>query len=431
MGVDVMRWMYARQNVENNLLFGYDKADEVRKRLISFWNIYSFFCTYASLDNFKPHSKNIDEKDLTLLDKWIVSKANLLIKDSTAHYDKFEADKLLKKIELFIDDLSNWYIRRNRRRFWKSENDTDKFVAYQTLYDVLLSLIKLLSPILPFITERMYLNISQDDPHENHDSIHLSSYAKHNDDKIDMDLLKKVETLKKVIESGRATRKKANIKVRQPLSDLKIYENDPILTKFILDQKQLILDELNIKTISITTSLKDMGSFSIKPNFKILSSKFGEEMQTVIKYIATLDQYDVMDKYLNNEQISSGKFDIIKEDILIQIQGHEKEEAFFSNDVMVSISTEIDESLAAEGLIRELIRHVQVMRKEADFNVDDRIVLSGTFSNYINSAIDTHREYLMNEILCTDIVDSLDNSDYNSVFKYKSEKFNIFIKKKL
>ncbi len=431
MGVDVMRWMYARQNVENNLLFGYDKADEVRKRLISFWNIYSFFCTYASLDNFKPHSQDIDEKDLTLLDKWIISKANLLIKESTVHYDKFEADKLVKKIELFIDDLSNWYIRRNRRRFWKSENDTDKFVAYQTLYDVLLSLIKLLSPILPFITERMYLNISQDDPSENHDSIHLSSYAKHNDDKIDMDLLKKVETLKKIIESGRATRKKANIKVRQPLSDLKIYENDPMLTKFILEQKQLILDELNIKTISITTSLKDMGSFSIKPNFKILSSKFGEEMQTVIKYIATLDQYDVMDKYLNNKKISSEKFDIIKEDIIIQIEGHEKEEAFFSNDVIVSISTEIDENLAAEGLIRELIRHVQVMRKEADFNVDDRIVLSGTFSTYINSAIDRHKKYLMNEILCTDIVDSLDNSDYNSVFKYKSEKFDIFIKKKL
>ena len=174
-----------------------------------------------------------------------------------------------------------------------------------------------------------------------------------------------------------------------------------------------------------------MGSFSIKPNFKILSSKFGEEMQTVIKYIATLDQYDVMDKYLNNEQISSGKFDIIKEDILIQIQGHEKEEAFFSNDVMVSINTEIDESLAAEGLIRELIRHVQVMRKEADFNVDDRIVLSGAFSSYINSAIDRHKEYFMNEILCIDIVDSLDNSDYNSFFKYKSEKFDIFIKKKL
>ena len=431
MGVDVMRWMYTRQNVENNLLFGYEKADEVRKRLISFWNIYSFFCTYASLDNFKPHSHEISDKDLTLLDKWIIAKANLLIKDSTSHYDQFEADKLLKKVELFIDDLSNWYIRRNRRRFWKSENDSDKFVAYQTLYDVLLLLIKLLSPILPFITERMYLNISQDDSKENHDSVHLSSYPAHKDDKIDMDLIKKVETLKKVVESGRAARKKANIKVRQPLSDLKIYENDTSITSFILDQQQIILDELNIKTISIVKDLKNMGSFYIKPNFKILSSKFDEDMQTVVKYIATLDQYDVMDKYLNNKKIDSEKFDIIKEDIIIEIQGHEKEEAFFSNDVIVSINTEIDESLAAEGLIRELIRHVQVMRKEADFNVDDRITLSGNFSNEISDAIDSHKEYFMNEILCTDIVDSLENCHYNSVFKYKTEKFDILIKKKV
>ena len=185
--------------------------------------------------------------------------------------------------------------------------------------------------------------------------------------KIDMDLIKKVETLKKIIESGRAARKKANIKVRQPLSDLKIYENDSSITSFILDQQQIILDELNIKTISIVKELKDMGSFSIKPNFKILSSKFDEDMQTIVKYIATLDQYHVMDKYLSNEKIASEEFDIIKEDIIIQIEGHEKEEAFFSNDVIVSISTEIDENLAAEGLIRELIRHIQVMRKEADF----------------------------------------------------------------
>jgi len=295
----------------------------------------------------------------------------------------------------------------------------------------LLLLIKLLSPILPFITERMYLNISQDDSKENHNSVHLSSYPGYEDDKIDMDLIKKVETLKKIIESGRAARKKANIKVRQPLSDLKIYENDSSITSFILDQQQIILDELNIKTISIVKELKDMGSFSIKPNFKILSSKFDEDMQTIVKYIATLDQYHVMDKYLSNEKIASEEFDIIKEDIIIQIEGHEKEEAFFSNDVIVSISTEIDENLAAEGLIRELIRHIQVMRKEADFNVDDRIILSGNFSNEIASAIDNHKEYFMNEILCTDIVDSLENCDYNSVFKHKTEKFDILVKKKV
>ena len=138
-----------------------------------------------------------------------------------------------------------------------------------------------------------------------------------------------------------------------------------------------------------------------------------------------------MDKYLSNEQISSDKFDIIKEDVIVQIEGHEKEEAFFSNEVIVAINIEIDESLAAEGLIRELIRHVQVMRKEADFNVDDRIILSGNLSKEIREAVAIHKEYFMNEILCIDIVDSLENSDYNSVFKYKSEKFDILIQKKI
>ena len=123
MGVDVMRWMYSKQNVENNLLFGYDKADEIRKKLISLWNIYSFFCTYASLDKFSPHSQKINPKDLTLLDNWIISKSQQLNASAKLNYENFEVDKLLKNVETFLDDLSNWYIRRNRRRFWKSEND--------------------------------------------------------------------------------------------------------------------------------------------------------------------------------------------------------------------------------------------------------------------------------------------------------------------
>ena len=184
MGVDVMRWMYSKQNVENNLLFGYDKAYEVRKKLISLWNIYSFFCTYASLDKFSPHSQKINPKDLTLLDNWIISKSQQLNASAKLNYENFEVDKLLKNVETFLDDLSNWYIRRNRRRFWKSENDSDKYIAYQTLYDVILDLIKVLSPVLPFVTERMYLNITSADKNENKNSIHLSDFPKCDNDKI-------------------------------------------------------------------------------------------------------------------------------------------------------------------------------------------------------------------------------------------------------
>ena len=261
MGVDVMRWMYSKQNVENNLLFGYDKADEVRKKLISLWNIYSFFCTYASLDKFVPGKNKIDKEDLSLLDKWIKEKSKALIVKSKESFDSFEIDKFLKDVEIFIDDLSNWYIRRNRRRFWKSENDKDKFVAYQTLYEVLLSLIKVLSPVLPFISERMFLNMTSEDSKENKESIHLSNYPKY-DGEIDYELISKVDSLKKVIESGRAVRKKANIKVRQPLDHLKIFMLDNDLKKFITEQQDIIIDELNIKNVIFSDDLNDFGDFS-------------------------------------------------------------------------------------------------------------------------------------------------------------------------
>jgi len=425
MGVDVMRWMYVRQNVENNLLFGYKKADDVRKRLIGFWNIYSFFCTYANVDSFEPNKNKINSEDYTLLDNWIIAKTNLLIKESHKHYDSFEADKLLKKIELFIDDLSNWYIRRNRRRFWKSENDNDKLVAYQTLYDVLMSVIKILAPILPFVTEHMYKNISK----EKHKSVHLCSYPGFDDKKIDLELIEKVDVLKKVMEGGRAARKKANIKVRQPLSEIKIYETNPDIAHFIKSQKNIILDELNMKEIIITDDLQDVGSFTIKPNFKILSSKFGDDMQDVIKDISKIDGYKTMYSYLNNEKIPSEDFDIINEDIIPEIQGKEGHEAFLSNNIVISIATDIDEDLKMEGLVREIIRHIQVMRKDAGFDVDDRIILSNDFSRDIVNAIEKYNEYFMNEILCLDIVDKMENSDYNSIFDYEGNCFNIYIKK--
>ena len=425
MGVDVMRWMYVRQNVENNLLFGYKKADDVRKRLIGFWNIYSFFCTYANVDSFEPNKNKINSEDYTLLDNWIIAKTNLLIKESHKHYDNFEADKLLKKIELFIDDLSNWYIRRNRRRFWKSENDNDKLVAYQTLYDVLMSVIKILAPILPFVTEHMYKNISK----EKHKSVHLCSYPGFDDKKIDLELIEKVDVLKKVMEGGRAARKKANIKVRQPLSEIKIYETNPDIAHFIKSQKNIILDELNMKEIIITDDLQDVGSFTIKPNFKILSSKFGDDMQDVIKDISKIDVYKTMYSYLNNEKIPSEDFDIINEDIIPEIQGKEGHEAFLSNNIVISIATDIDEDLKMEGLVREIIRHIQVMRKDAGFDVDDRIILSNDFSRDIVNAIEKYNEYFMNEILCLDIVDKMENSDYNSIFDYEGNCFNIYIKK--
>ena len=429
MGVDVMRWMYSKQNVENNLLFGYDKADEVRKKLISLWNVYSFFCTYANLDDFKPHSHDISDKDLSLLDRWIISKSHQLTADAKLSYENFEVDKLLKNVESFLDDLSNWYIRRNRRRFWKSENDADKFVAYQTLYEVLLDLIKILSPIIPFVAERMYLNITKDDNNENNNSIHLSSFPQSDHSKIDNALIEKVDSLKRVIESGRAVRKKANIKVRQPLNSLKVYTANKEVKSFIQKQADIVIDELNIKEVVFSNNIDEFGKLSLKPNFKNLKMKFGDEMQEAMKSISTLNAKTVLENLLHGNSFPENSFELNKDDVLITLKAEKGSESFLAKDLIVCLDTTISEQLRLEGVLRDLIRQIQLMRKEADFNIDDRIIISGSFKNELKDVISENKDYFMNEVLCTDIVENMENSDYNSSFMHQNEKIEIHIKK--
>ncbi len=429
MGVDVMRWLYARQPVENNLLFGYEKADEVRKKLIGFWNVYSFYCTYAKLDNFKPSEEWLQKDQLSLLDEWILSKLHLLIDEAKQDFENFNVDKFLKKFEIFLDELSNWYVRQNRRRFWKSENDSDKMIAFQTLYHVLVHLVKILSPILPFVTERMFLNLTSQDPEENKTSVHLCSFPESDSRLINSQLVDKMEILKVIIENGRAVRKKANIKIRQPLSSLKIFTRNQDIHSFIIEQKQLILDELNIKEIILEKDVENMGVFSIKPNFKSLSQKFGDKMSEIIKNVNSLDSNIVVQKYFDGEASFESENELSFEDIIIDIQNSESEVAFFSKDNVVSLNIDIDEELMHEGLVRDLIRHVQTMRKDAELNVEDRIVIGSKFSKLFNDALSKNKEYFMNETLCLEIVENLEKFTYNSSFTLENEKFEIFIRK--
>ena len=237
MGVDTMRWLYASQNPEYNLMFGYGLADEERKYLITLWNTYSFFITYAKLDKFNPMQYSIDNVELQELDEWILSKINKFTLDADKIYSQFETYKLMKKAKLILDDISNWYVRRNRRRFWKSENDNDKMAAYATLYSVLLRYVKILSPIIPFNSEKIYDNLVCNFNSKAPNSIHLCNFPKVDKNKINLKLIEEIDLVKKVVTYGRSARNKENLKIRQPLKSVLIFLKNG---KYDIMQKYLI-----------------------------------------------------------------------------------------------------------------------------------------------------------------------------------------------
>ena len=318
MGVDVMRWIYASQNPETNLLFGYDRGNEIRKKLIQLWNSYSFFATYAAVDGFNPLKLQFDTDDLTIMDRWILSKLNVFISDSKDSLENYRVDGLMKKFDLFLDDLSNWYIRRNRRRFWKTEDDKDKMAAYFVLYNVLLDTIKTMAPILPFVCEEMYQNLVVSIDESAPESIHLCDYPLANTDYIDHSLMEKVDILRKIVEFGRSARSKSNIRIRQPLSELKFSIKNDEISDFIFSQQDVIMDELNVKSLARAKSESDLISYRIKPNLPLLGQKYGKDLKKINQKLHD-DDSRVLEEIRKNKKykIDENIF-IIREDLLIE-----------------------------------------------------------------------------------------------------------------
>ena len=403
MGVDTMRWLYASQNTEHNLLFGYAIADEMRKNIITLWNTYSFFVTYASLDNFNPDKFPINSAELTQLDKWVLAKINNFIQIAEEHYEKFELFKLMKVSTEMLDDISNWYIRRNRRRFWRSENDADKMTAYATLYHVILTYIKILSPVIPFVTEKIYENLTSLDE-SMPESIHLSDFPIFNKDLKDDSLVNEIDSIKDIVSLGRSARNKANLKIRQPLSCVRIYIIDQKID-FINKYKNQILEELNVKNVEVLNEIGEIADSILKPNFNILGQKFGKELNIVIKQLNSLSIDDLMNYKKLNKDISllDDKYIISSEDFDIEELPKENSSLSTNQNMKVSICTELSQLLIDEGLVRDFIRNVQNHRKESGFEVEDRISIQIICNDEFFKALNNNIDYFKNETLCAQI----------------------------
>ena len=433
MGVDVMRWMYASQNPEHNLLFGYHHGDDVRKKLIQLWNSYSFFATYAAVDGFDPSKGSIEDADLNIMDQWILSKLHLFIKDSREAMDQFRSDLLMKKFDLFLDELSNWYIRRSRRRFWKSEDDADKQAAYVVLYEVLTNVIKILAPVLPFVTENIFQNLVRNMDSAAPESVHLCDYPISDESKINLDLMDKVDALRRVVELGRSARNKANLKIRQPLAELSFTVKDDGVADFIFEQQNVVLDELNVKSLHHAESESDLIRYIIKPNLPLLGKKFGKMLPQIQNYLKDADGDQILNDIrtqknytfdLNGESII-----LIRDDLLIDTESIDGFTSSGDDHVTVGLTIKLTEELVQEGIVRDVIRQVQTMRKNANFAVEDRIIIYGLLEGPVGEAIRSFEGFFKNEVLAVELIEENQSGEFSDAFQIGDQKVRLGLKR--
>jgi isoleucyl-tRNA synthetase len=403
MGADVMRWLYCRQNPAQNINFGPRSAKEVRANFIlKLWNTYAFFCNYARLDGFDPAAPSVPVQDRPDIDRWILSDLQRLIGTARTQLEGYDAQAFCLEAERFVDDkLSNWYVRRNRRRFWKSEKGQDKQAAYQTLYTVLLNLTKLCAPVMPFLTEQMYRNLVD----QNDTSVHWCDFPEVDASLIDEQLSADMEALLKLISLGSAARNTVKIKVRQPLAEMKVQPGSESDRRAVARFSEQIREELNIKVVSLhEPSAGPLLRLAARPNVKALGPKFGARLKEVQTAIAQTSAVELSEKVRLGQPFDlpapGGPVTLEPEDVILQDAAPEGWAGVVDHDAQVLVDARITEGLALEGLARDVVRQVQDLRKKADLQMEDRIMLwLSTESPKLKQAIEKHRQYIAGETL--------------------------------
>jgi len=406
MGVDVMRWLYCAHKPETNLLFGYNRADEVRRLfLIPLWNVYSFFVTYANIDDWSPHEDQ-QPAPKTLLDRWILARLNQVVAQVTERFENYDSYGATLVVEPFLDDLSNWYVRRSRRRFWKSEQDAEKEAAYATLYRVLTTLSRLLAPIVPFVTEVMYQNLVRSVDAQAAESVHHTSWPQADETAIDEELLSQMALARQIVTLGHSGRASKNIKLRQPLSRALIHLKDGA-GKLSDKMLELIQDELNVKEVAFVEEASDLVNYRLLPDNEVLGPRFKQRFPAVRAALSELDAQAAV-KRLRVDlplrfEVDGESVELAAEEVLVREEAQKGLAVASERDVTVAVDTVLSPELTAEGLAREVIRRLQNLRKEADFSLDDRIVTTYQAEGALAEAIEAWRDHIAAETLSLEL----------------------------
>lgn len=408
-GADAIRWYFYTNSqpwLPNKF---HDKAvvEGQRKFLGTLWNTYAFFVLYANIDEFNPTKYRLKYDSLPVMDKWVLSRLNTMVKETDENLSAYRIPEAAKALDNFVDELSNWYVRRSRERFWAKGMEEDKINAYMTLYTALVTLVKAAAPMIPFMSEEIYQNLVRSVKKDAPESVHLCSYPKVNEEFIDKDLEDKMGETLKIVVLGRAARNDAKIKNRQPLE--KMY----IKSKVVLSEyyTKILLDELNVKSVEFKNDLTAFTTYEFKPNLPTVGPKYGKFLGKIRAALQNIDGNKAYSELKENGSLTLSEVDktivLSEDDLLINISQKENYQAKADKNITVVLYTKISEELLKEGIVREIISKIQTMRKEADFLVMDRINVGVKCSDRINSVIKEESDFIKKEVLCDDISDSI------------------------
>ena len=411
MGADVMRWLYLHHRPEQNLLFGYKLGDETRRRfLIPLWNIYSFFVTYANLDDWQPGEAPLSSPHSASaqMDAWITARLHETVAAVTDALAGFDSPRATIVVEAFLDDLSNWYVRRARRRFWKSERDADKLAALSTLYHVLVTLTKLLAPFIPFTTEAMYQNLVRSVNQAAPSSVHHAEWPRAEAALMDRRLLDKMGLAISVAALGRAARSSADVKLRQPLAMAQVHVGSPQARNDLAELLDVLSEEINVKQIEVVAEVGALVNYKLLPNNRVLGPRLGKLFPQVRGALAALDSAAVATALQRGETVTvdlgGTPVSLSGEDILVQTESRGGLAIASDKGVTVAVDIHLTPELVAEGYARDLVRAINTLRKEAGFALDDRIHVTYAAEGESASAFVLFADFIQRETLALSLL---------------------------
>ena len=403
-GASVMRWMYMGTNPEHNVSFGWNTLAEVERRLLTLWNVYAFFVTYAELEGFDPATSAPEVAERPALDRWVLGELHQLIGAATDGMNGFDSMVMVRRTEAFVEDLSTWYVRRNRRRFWRAKDKTDQAAAFATLYEVLVTLVKLIAPPMPFLAEEMYQNLVRSVDGAAPESVHLCDWPAADAALLDPTLSEAMVLVRRVVSLGRASRSRAQIRVRQPVASITVRAAAASDREVLTVHQEQLLDELNVKELRFAESSDDYVAYRVRPRPDVIGPQFGRQTQTILQALREADGRALARSKEAGELVTvtvdGAAVELSPDSYEVEVEDQPGFSVVEEGGAMVALDTRLTSGLEREGLAREIVHRLQGVRRDAGLTVSDWVTITlDTSDEVLAAVVECRGEHIASETI--------------------------------